>query len=445
MTALDQAFIKAYHQQGATPTSAPLAFARPVHLDEALAGEGAAREESTSKDQAAAGDRESISEALEAALTNPRRPSCGAADVSGKSELVDERDGRADETVPDAGRERRRAEPARVVSEKADDAVMQTRTLGQKSPLSADTLGIPGIALPPSPRSTSSDSEEASAGDAEGAVETESTPSNSGPPAAGSTNPDGSSEPEAASPANEPPTDVDSTNIQAPTRLRPLRALLQVDSFAWPSIALRLCQTAGEQIDAMCDRLAETNGGPGRIALFGNCRRGDGCTSLLLAAARRLLERGLRVVLVDADAQYPKLAQRLGLLPEIGWQDLLDNGLPLDEALIESVEDGLTLLASKEVSDDDEPELAVCGGAPSRRLKQFTDELRTGFDVVLVDAGSLDRLSGTNAAAEVWIKNADRVVLVQNMRSTPSHLVERIERQLADSGARELGIVENFR
>jgi Mrp family chromosome partitioning ATPase len=435
MTALDQAFIKAYHQQGATPASAPLAFAKPVHLDEALASGEATRPASTSAVRDAEGGSESISEALEAALSGqgsllPDTASQAAAGAQPDgTDGADGADGADDaqQAVP----ARQHSEPARIVSEPVDADLMRRRTLGQKGPLSVDTLGIPGVALP---RSEEEPHDDASSADADAHGSAEGLAQQAIDPQSG----DGREQ------GHVDQLGADRTSPVV-ARLRPLRALLQVDGFAWPPIALRLLETARPQIDLVCDRLVDDHEARGRATLFTNCRQGDGCTLMLLAAAKRLLWRGARVVLVDGDTVNPRLARRLGLLPEIGWQDILDRELPLGEALIESIEDGLTFLPYRDQTGEAESDRSPRGDYTPAQLHAMITELATGFDAVLVDGGSADRLSfGPDAALQAWITAAHRVIVVKSAQSTPSEIAQRVQRQLIETGARELGIIENF-
>ena len=149
---------------------------------------------------------------------------------------------------------------------------------------------------------------------------------------------------------------------------------------------------------------------------------------MLLCAARRLAARGLKVVMVDADFDHPKLARRLGLLPEAGWEEVLAGGLPLAEVLIESLEDRVALLPLP-------GPLSTESGLPDPAAS--LDLLRRHYDLVLVDLGEV----GAEAAARNWI---DAVVLVHDVRSTPRAELVRATRRLQAAGQVELGVAENF-
>lgn len=214
----------------------------------------------------------------------------------------------------------------------------------------------------------------------------------------------------------------------------------QVDSFAWPSGCTRLSMVAGEQIDQLADSLAGEREQGRHVVAMGGCRRGDGCTTLLLCVARRLAERGLRIAVIDADFDNPLLARRLGLLPDVGWEEIFTARLPVEEVTIESVQEGVSVLP-------------LCGVVPCRACpaKDLPDTasalnvLREYYDLVLVDWGQLgdDTLDGDGASRVVidWI---DAMVLVHNVSVTSQDELNRTRRRAQAAGLVEAGIAENF-
>jgi Mrp family chromosome partitioning ATPase len=225
----------------------------------------------------------------------------------------------------------------------------------------------------------------------------------------------------------EPKTDAAAVILPLGEVFRPA---FQVEQFAWSAGATRLGRAAGIQLDRLADGLAGGLAEGRRVAALAGCRRGEGCTTLLLCAARRLAERGLKVIMVDADFDTPALARRLGLLPETGWEDVLAGRLPVGEAVIESHADGLAVLPLRG------PLVADAGALPAG--KTFAT-LRKHYDLVLVDLGQLDPLAQSVAGQGI-----DAVVLVRNVRLTPTEEVAGIGDRLAASGVWETGVAENF-
>jgi len=158
--------------------------------------------------------------------------------------------------------------------------------------------------------------------------------------------------------------------------------MLQVDGFAWSDRATSLRLAAGIQVDRLAAALAEGIAEGRKVVGIGGCRRRQGCTTLLLCAAKRLAARGLKVAMVDADFEQRALASRLGLLPEAGLDAVLSGRTPLEEVAIESMADQMAVV----------PLAAPCATPPGtpeteRVMTAALDALRRCYDLVLVDLG----------------------------------------------------------
>jgi Mrp family chromosome partitioning ATPase len=218
------------------------------------------------------------------------------------------------------------------------------------------------------------------------------------------------------------------------------RPLLQVDRVVWPSIHGRLQTIAPAAIEQMADSLLAICASGNKVLGLASCARGEGVTTLLLAAARKLLSQGRKVVLVDANWNNPQLAQSLGLLPQIGWEETLCGGLPLEEVVIESLADGLAVLPVRQPS--------ASAIAPTQIAASF-DILAREFDVVLVDLGPLtgsedDDTSDEGMPSKGVAARMDAVILVQNVRVTPPNRLAEVRERLAASNVCYAGTIQNF-
>ena len=227
---------------------------------------------------------------------------------------------------------------------------------------------------------------------------------------------------------------------QSTAALPPFRPVLEVDRFLWPPDCEKLEHAAAAPLDSLAEQMAEQASVGRKVVAIASCRRGDGCTTLLLSLAPRLSALGLRVLLVDADFHNPLLARSLGLVPEHGWEEVLAGRLPAEEVIVESLHDRLALLPLCEPPPGRSYEL---GGDPDPAVS--LKQLAAHYDVVLLDLGRFHRHDASGSSlpqpnAE-WI---DALVLIRNVRSTPEEDLARNRRRVRAVGVHELGIVENF-
>lgn len=216
--------------------------------------------------------------------------------------------------------------------------------------------------------------------------------------------------------------------------------MLQVDQFAWPAVCCRLGEAAGDELDRLADALVQLMARGKRVVAIGGCRRGEGATTVLLCAGRRLAELGLNLVLADAHLADPQLACRLGLLPESGWEDVLAGRLPLEEAIIESAGDRLAVLPLRQTS------AGASGVAEDEtRLVECIRTLAAHYDLVLLDPGPLEELGVVGASLARGIgSRLDAIVLVHHGGVTPPEDLDEVRRRLAATEIVQVGVVENF-
>ena len=177
-----------------------------------------------------------------------------------------------------------------------------------------------------------------------------------------------------------------------------------------------------------------------RVVGMVGCNSGNGTSTTLLCAARQLAKRGTSVAIVDANLADPQLARRLGLLPELGLEDLLDGRQPLEEVAIESVSDKVALapLGSAYIRQLD--------SEAAGRLSGAIETLADAYDLVLVDLGSLENSAVADGSVVEAIRvRPTAVVLVQHDETTTEDRLIEAGRTLGHPGVELLGLIRNFR
>ena len=426
MSALDQAFIKAYTHQGVAPQAAPLSSAKPVCLAEALGEYCPEPAAKTPADPPASIAVEAVARLLgapplAAGATTPAK-SGGKSPNGANSHAKSQRKAAGNAVA---------AAPSGSVSLPAGDCPRLAGAQGAPLP---EVLGLPEIGVhlrmpsmePPSALVRSESS----------AAVKPASPTRDLPAPAPRV-PESASSPSLVPPAVHEGPVFRQDDGKAPA---PLRPLLEVDRFHWPQGSARLSDAAGSQLEELAEAIAMECRRGRKVVAMSSCRRGDGCTTLTLAIAPRLVKKGLRVVLVDADFHNPLLARRLGLAPETGWEEVLAGRLPLTEVMIESVEDRLVLLPLREPVPGRTYEL---GAQPDPAVSLAA--LKEHYDLILLDLGRFGRTPRTATTLPLpdatWI---DAAVLIHNVRSTPQQDLTRTRRKIRDAGIVEAGIAENF-
>jgi Mrp family chromosome partitioning ATPase len=220
----------------------------------------------------------------------------------------------------------------------------------------------------------------------------------------------------------------------------PFWPMFQVDHFVWPKICRRLGDTAAPELDRLTVALAAAVERGRKVLAVGGCRRGEGSTTLLLCAARCLAKRGLKVIMIDGDLGDPQLAERLGLLPESGWEKVLAGRMPLEEAVVESDRDQLAVLPLCEpIADVAETTAAESG------LADTLETLRNGYNLVLVDLGPLEEATAAGDLLHRRLADhVDAIVLVHNVCATSQDRLVELQCSLAAAGMAQVGVIQNF-
>ncbi|MCA9234459.1 MAG: hypothetical protein KDA44_03260 [Planctomycetales bacterium] len=207
---------------------------------------------------------------------------------------------------------------------------------------------------------------------------------------------------------------------------------LEVDRFRYSSVVRRLTEQKRlwEQTLAVIGALGED----GRTVVgVAGAESAAGCTTAAICLARLAAATGKKTALVDADFVTAGLARQLGLSVELGWDDVLAGRVPLAEAAVYSLADGLTLLP-----------LAAGGVPAAEKLDGVHGSITAGVlryhhDLVLVDLGSAaDEVQGVIARRVARQCRLDAVLLVDAGNGAADRL--HLPPELADVA---LGVIEN--
>jgi protein-tyrosine kinase len=203
----------------------------------------------------------------------------------------------------------------------------------------------------------------------------------------------------------------------------------------WPSIVLTLEKEWGERFETMARLLLGVQQRQGKkVFLFTSCHRAEGRTTLVLGLARALARQPLRTLVVDADLTGPMVARLLGLRPQVGLDDVVENDLALSDALVDAREDHLGILPMR--SAVSRPRDFLASPAWTCTLAR----LRREFDLILVDGGPLF----TGLSAAVLHRSVDAAVLVHHRGMTGERAVLRAREVLEAGGVPLLGLAETF-
>lgn len=212
-----------------------------------------------------------------------------------------------------------------------------------------------------------------------------------------------------------------------------------VASFRWPTICRRLARQCSAELDGVGDLLlSQAEQGCSIIGIAGLFPK-SGATTTSIALAVRLALRKLRILLVDGNFQRPQLAASLDVVPTAGWQEVLEGGAPLSDAIIRAADDCMDVLALGANSPDDVLQL-IAGPQVEASAGMF----RRHYDLTLVDLGAFfDETSRPILLELIRNMRIGAVLVVALPEETDSRDLDTLAEQLGSSGCELLGRIEN--
>ena len=196
--------------------------------------------------------------------------------------------------------------------------------------------------------------------------------------------------------------------------------------FHWPPKSETVKAKAARQIGSLTDRLLGLREQGRTRICFHSFFPTEGCSTMLICAVRELMERGLRVLLADANCHHPMLPELLGI------------ELMSDSAERLTLIDGSLELLSwgKWVKENDE--------TPTLNQSTYIGRLQEGYDFVLIDGGSLTE--GVPEEKTIFWRETetDGVILVVNAMAHRPLNLEAVDRNIRKHGVELLGVMENY-
>jgi Mrp family chromosome partitioning ATPase len=212
-----------------------------------------------------------------------------------------------------------------------------------------------------------------------------------------------------------------------------------IERFEWPEICCRLGAAIPEQLDQAAEELFREAAAGRRVIGFAGCGRHVGCTTTLLALARRLVSRGDGVALFDAGGQSGGLADRIGAPP--APEGLVDGAAAEATvgAVVASRSEKTLVFAPR--SGEAFDRFAADASALAGLLKEMSHKA----SLVLVDLGELTSWSSrTSAGAMIRSKVIGGVLVVCREGDVHSAVCRRAVSKIESCGVIVLGAIETF-
>jgi Mrp family chromosome partitioning ATPase len=237
--------------------------------------------------------------------------------------------------------------------------------------------------------------------------------------------------------ANDSSGNVASTTAEKAKSTPPATPLWEVDRFHWPRTCEKLFADEQGYLSQAGNKLQAAVQDGLRVLAITGTRRGEGRTTLALCLARAAAQAGIQVAVMDADFARPQLASKIALEVAYGWQDAALGRIPLSEAAIKSLHDGVTALPL---------ESALVTRGLSLADPRVTATIRAAaatFELLILDLGPI--CPGEHLAFPPGEPSPlDAAIVVRDLRFATATESGSLCETLQDSGIEAVGIAENF-
>jgi succinoglycan biosynthesis transport protein ExoP len=175
-------------------------------------------------------------------------------------------------------------------------------------------------------------------------------------------------------------------------------------------------------------------GAPPRVIMVTSALPQEGKSTTSINTAVVLAQKGVKVLLIDADLRRPSIHKTLGMGPRSGLSNVLTGSITLQQAIAVS-----TVLPNLHILPAGTPPPNPAELLASNNMKEVLDELRGQYDHIVVDTPPT--LSVTDAV--VLSPRADAIVLVIRSGQTTKQSLRRARDVLTQVNARVSGVLLN--
>lgn len=160
---------------------------------------------------------------------------------------------------------------------------------------------------------------------------------------------------------------------------------------------------------------------------------GEGKSTTLSNLAFVCAQGGYNVLLIDADLRRPRLHTLFDMSNAVGLTNYLTTNVRLEEVIVQTPVENLYFLPSGILPADS------AGILNSQRMSELIDEVKSRFDLVLIDSPPILGVSD----ASVLANEADMTIIVVQHRKLPRHMLLRVKQAVENVGGKVLGVVLN--
>jgi capsular exopolysaccharide synthesis family protein len=160
---------------------------------------------------------------------------------------------------------------------------------------------------------------------------------------------------------------------------------------------------------------------------------GEGKSTTIANLAFISAQGGYSTLIVDADLRRPTQHGIWEVSNKIGLTNYLTTEIPLEEAIVPTSVENLSLLPSGMLPAD------AVGILNSQRMSDLIGELKGRYDIVFLDSPPMLGVSD----ASVLASEVDQTIIVVQHRRFPRNMLTRVKQAIVGVGGSVLGVVLN--